>query len=131
MEHRLASEASYKGDIATETQQILGGHDSGKLEGEQNTQEMPRVNDQASQANQFQNSLRLSSEASILVNDNTPPYAPKPIEMSDIVRQMNKDKITKIKLVSGKSQLRSKVQVQRIIENFSNSLEANQQLRGH
>lgn len=58
--------------------------------------------------NPFLNSLRLSSDASILVNDNTPNYAPKPIEMSDIVRQMNKDKITKIKLVSGKSQLRSK-----------------------
>lgn len=58
--------------------------------------------------NPFLNSLRLSSDASILVNDNTPNYAPKPIEMSDIVKQMNKDKITKIKLVSGKSQLRSK-----------------------
>ena len=70
--------------------------------------------------------MKHGSDHSILLNDNfSPAFGPRPIEMSDIVKQMNKDKVTKIKLISGKSQLRSKVQVQKIIDNFSNAIEAN------
>lgn len=47
----------------------------------------------------------------------------------DILKQLNPDKVTKINLVTRKSRLRSKEQVQKIIDNFSNAVDGNDQSR--